>query len=243
MKESDAIALAALAVSLVAVGIAFVSLWRTHLRRFRPEVIVGQLRQRIYTIENSGERWHICSFDVPISVTNAGACMGRVLGLQLRLTFPDLPITGNYELLPVEFEIPPSESKGIHSERFRWLDELSVTDWLPFTVLARASVTKHFIFETRWDEPVVQPRMSIQLQMRTSRKHGWSAVAEFDAHLDEGVWAEMIHGGSSFGYNPKGEVDHIPQIHPPDLHKYTTTGEVISDEGVVPPSRQVPPGK
>ena len=68
----------------------------------------------------------------------------------------------------------------------------SVTDWLPFTVLDGPSVTKHFIFETRWDEPVVQPRMSIQLQMRTSRKHGWSTVAEFE--LDEGVWTEMIHG-------------------------------------------------
>ena len=228
-------------MSFLAVSIAFVSLWRSHLARFRPVLAVGDLRHRIYTIKSEGKQWHISSFDVPISITNAGARIGQVIGLRLRLKFPDLPIPGNYEIFPVTWEIPPSDARKISPDRFVWLEELLVTDWLPFTVLSGKSVVKHFVFERRWDEPVIQDNVVIDLEMRSSAHNEWHKIAVFRKCLTEDVWVEMTRGGSSFATPPDGAIRWGTEIFPPDLHKYTGTRNELPSGSISPPSYLVPP--
>ena len=221
----------ALLVSLAAVTISFIALWRTHLSPFRPTFTAGKLRRCIYTIESDGERWHIVSFDVPLSVANLGVRVGHLNGLRLKLSFPDLPIPGNFEILPVQWEIPPREARLISSDRFTWLQELSVTDWLPVTVLGRSATTRHFIFETRWDEPVVQGRVLARIEALSDRRDKWDTIAQYEFSLYPDEWAEMVHAGSSFVSSPFGSSHTSEGTHPPDLHRYTGAKARIPDEG------------
>jgi len=79
MGLSQDLAVAALIISILSAGIAFGSLWRTHLAGFRPSVVTGDVRLRVYTIESEGAKWYLSSFDLPLTVVNEGALSGTVL--------------------------------------------------------------------------------------------------------------------------------------------------------------------
>lgn len=202
---------------------------------------MGRLRQRVYLIESEGRRWHIVSFDLPVSITNGGARSGQVLGMRLRLQFPDLPIPGHFELVPATFELPPEQARLIDSNRFEWLKSLTISDWLPFTVLPRSSAARHFIFETRWDEPVIQEHVSVAVELRNSVDQEWSTVGTFELHIGNWAWAEMTGGGSSFSCRPCGQEEPGQLMYPPDLHKYIGVKGSLPAAPSAPSSRQVLP--
>jgi hypothetical protein len=231
MALSQKLALAALTISLVSVlisftsaGIAFTSLWRTHLARFKPSVVAGLIRHRMCAFKSEGSQWYISSFDLPLTVVNEGARSGQVRGLRLRLSYPRLPIPNNYELVEATFELPPQEASMISQNRLEWLQKATVTRWMPFIVLPRASVTKHVIFDARWEAPVVQKEVEIELQMLTERSQDWMPVADYKHCLAESFVAAMIDG-SSFAVNPTTAQKPEASPHPPDLHKYICSNE------------------
>ena len=239
MTTSDEIALTALVISFGAAIAAFITLWRSHLSRFQPITVVGQLCHRISRMESEHDKWLISTFDAPITVSNNGAKAGQVLGLRLRLSYPYLPIPGNYELLHAKCELSPSDAKRIGYNR-NWIKDISWTDWLPFTVTPGSSITKHFIFETRWDEPVAQKHALAELELLSSLDRVWHVVSTFDLHLDERLWPELLFG-SSFTMNPRGSVELENTINPPDLHTYTRIKTKIPLDCVAGWSRLVEP--
>jgi len=241
MTPVEKIAIVSLLVSCAAAVTALVALWRSHLAPFQPVVVVGDLGHRIYTIGDQARRWYISSFDLTVTVTNEGARTGHVLGLRLRVTFPELPITGHYELLPVTFEIPHADTRKITAERFNWIEEIPAVHWVPFVVLARESKTKHFIFETRWEDPVIQNKVDAQLEVLTSAEKAWRPVGRFQCNLTPHVWAQMVHGGSAFSYSAEGSPVVGRICNPPDLHKHTGTEAVLPTSPPVPPTQIVLP--
>src|SRR6266849_8692317 len=140
-------------ISLVALGVSLAALWKSHLAPFSPRPLAGRLKLRIYPIRSENHEWFIASFDLPISVTNEGARPGVLEGLRLRLHFPQIPIPDNCEYLRPVFEVDTADAREIGKNRFDWIDKIVVGDWMPFTVLPKATVTKHFVFESRWEEP------------------------------------------------------------------------------------------
>lgn len=219
MGNEFIISIIALGISLSAGLIAFIALWKTHLARFSPVVITGNLQHRIYPFTKGKRKWYICSFDIPIRVTNGGAKPGNVLGLRLSVSFPDIPFPGNRELFFPIFEIDPRDSEKISHGRMKLFREIIIGGWMPYTVLPKESVIKHFLFESRWDEPVIQKRILCSLELYTERSPKWKEVAKWEISLEADRWA-ILEKGSAWIYAPLGSFQAEESLRPPDLHKY-----------------------
>jgi hypothetical protein len=165
-------------------------------------------------------------------VTNEGARPGNIIDLRLSLHFPSLPIPENKELIGPKFEIEPSNARKIVSERFKWIDEIVIGDWMPFTVLPRQSVTKHLIFETRWEEPVIQDRIIASLDLMSDSSERWKHIAAWEFPQNAELWGELANRGTSCAVNPKGSPEYYKTCHPPDLHEYTGSKGKIPDNGL-----------
>src|SRR5271157_13468 len=161
-------AMAPLLISLAAITISLLALWKTHFAPFSAIAVAGRLMLRVYPIKSGAERWFIASLDVPVSVTNEGARPGVIKGFRLRLHFPRIPIPGNSESIQPAFEIAPQDAKHISKDRFEWVDKIVVGEWMPFTVLPKTTVTKHFVFEAKWEDPVIQEVVNCTLEIRSA---------------------------------------------------------------------------
>ena len=206
----------------------FIALWKTHFAKAKFIVIAGTLRLRVYPIKNEGRRWFIASFDAPVSITNEGARPGKILGLRLVLRFSELPIPDNREYFYAKWEV---EGSKISRERFTWIDEGKVAHWMPFVVLPKDTVTKHLVFESTWDEPVIQNRIDCSMEIYSDLDRTWQELAQWDVVLSPTVWGELTNRGSAFSYET--EVLHREdRIQPPDLHKFTGSKEPIPELGL-----------
>jgi hypothetical protein len=230
MQQTMWIPITSAIISVIAVTLSLIALWKTHFAKSRFIPMVGNLRLRIYPIKNEDRRWYIPSFDVPVSITNEGARPGKILGIRLLIKFPDLPIPDNKECFNPKWEV---DGKQICRERFKWINEATVADWMPFVVLPKETVTKHLVFESSsWTEPVIQNRVTCIMEIRTDTDQTWKEIAKWDASLTAKVWGELTHRGTSFCYIPDGAINQLAEIHPIDLHKYTGSKEPIPEEGL-----------
>jgi hypothetical protein len=225
------VAVTSAAIAFAALSVSAVMVWRTHFAMPRPIVIAGRLRFRIYPIRSEGERWWLGSYDLPLSVCNPGAQPLLLTGLRLRLHFPQIPIPNNEELLPAKWEIEPVSSGKIDRNRFAWIDELAPADWMPTAVLPRATALKHVIFETRWDDPVIQPEVDVDLEIQWSGSIERFVAATWKTVLDAELWGELTNKGTAMSYSPKGQETERGTCSPQDLHKYTGSKEPIPAEG------------
>ncbi len=223
--------MAPLLISLAAITISLLALWKTHFAPFSAVAVAGQLTLRIYPIKNGDERWFIASLDVPISVTNEGARPGVIDGLRLRLHFPKIPIPGNCESINPAFEIAPEDAKHISKDRFEWVDKIVAGAWMPFTILPKATVTKHFIFETTWEDPVIQEVVNCTLEIR-SRSGTWREVASWRLSLIGTLWSHLVDVGGGIAHFPDDTDSAQSVCVPPDLHKYTGTKAQIPKGGL-----------
>ena len=215
-------------ISVIAATLALIALWKTHFANAKFIVIVGTLRLYVYPIKNEGKRWFIASFDAPVSFTNEGARPGKILGLRLLLRFPELPIPDNYECFYAKWEV---DANKISRERFTWVKDGRTAHWMPVVVLAKETVTKHFVFETTWDKPVIQKRIDCSMQMYSDVDRTWQELAQWDVSLTPRVWGEFTNVGTSFSYSTE-VLEREPRIQPPDLHKYTGSKEPIPESGL-----------
>jgi hypothetical protein len=225
------ISIASAIISLAAFTVGSIALWKTHFARFTATALAGTLRQRIYPIKNEGENWYLASFDIPLSVTNGGACPGHIRGVRLTLRFPLLPIPNNREYIYAKWEIDPTHARRINRDRFQWLRELTISDWMPFTVLPKQTVTKHLIFETRWNDAVIQKQVQYTLELVSDARAGWQQVASWELPFTARDWGELANRGTSLSVSPLGSIEMESPCHPIDLHKYTGSKEPIPKEG------------
>lgn len=232
MLVSTKIAIGSAVIASGAFGVSLASLWKTHFSKFNSVAATGKLTHRIYPIKSEDRRWFISSFGLPITITNDGARTGNIIGLRLIFHYPDIPIPGNKETVNPVFEIKPSDARKIDQERFEWLDKLVIGEWMPFTILPRQSITKHLIFETRWDYPVVQNRIKAHLEILSNKSKNWKQINEWDLYLDAASWGELANRGTSCSYTPKGfQQQSYAECKPDDLHKYTGSKEEIPTDG------------
>jgi hypothetical protein len=223
-------ATASLVISLAAIAISVLALWKTHFAPFSALAVAGRLVLRIYPIRSDNERWFIVSLDIPVSVTNEGARPGVINGLRLRLHFPEIPIPENCEFINPCFEIAPRNAKHISANRFEWTDKIVMGDWMPFTVVSKATVTKHFVFESRWEDPVIQGVVNCTLEIRSGSDE-WLEVTSWRLTLDAQIWCELVDEGVALTFSPKESLSVLGECVPPDLHKYTGTKAQIPKGG------------
>ncbi|SRR6266568_429972 len=218
-------------LAFIAICVSSLTLWKGHFARFSPLALAGNLRHRIYPIRSGDQRWYITSFDIPVGVTNPGARPGSVTGLRLRLHYPDLPFAGNYELIRANFELKPDKVDLMDKNRFKWFKEVVAGDWSPFVVLPKATTARHLLFETKWDNPVVQKRILATLELQADRRPKWVTVTEWQLTLLPSMWVDLVNG-ASIGYFPaKGQIPLKSDCSPADLHKHTGTKETLPTKG------------
>lgn len=232
-------------VATAAFILSFVALWKTHFSRFRPISVVGDLGLRVYPVKggecncascqqaeanvaakDADAGWHIPSADFIVSVTNDGARPGRILGLRLAVSYPKLPVTNNRELFNCNFEVNSSAFVSIGADRWEWAEQAVIGDFVPYVVLPKNTVTKHFVFESRWDTPVVQDVAKFVLEMRTDASKKWMPVGEWILPLDRSAWGFMVDGARLCS-QPIDAISSETSVYPPDLHKYTGSKEPL----------------
>ncbi len=220
-------------ISSLALLISGVALWKTTFSKFKSVFLVGDLRLRIYPIRNGKEKWFIASVDLPLSVANDGAKSGRINDMRVIVKYPKLPIANHWEVFLPKWDIDSikfrqSEVKG----RFRWLDNAVLCDWMPFIVLSKQTVSKHLIFETRWDKPVIQERVVFTLEVKIDNAKKWESVDSWELSLTKEVWSELAEVGTPIGTPSKNRLAMMQDyIIPKDLHKYTGTDGPIPHGG------------
>jgi hypothetical protein len=228
MQASDWISLGAVLIAFIALAVSLMSLWKTHMAPFAPLFAVGSCTLRIYPIKSEKHRWFLPSFDLPLSLSNGGATVGRIEDLRIRVSFPNLPIPGHYEMFYAKWEV---EGRKLSHKRFDWLESAVLGDWMPLIVLPRETKVKHLVFESRWDEPIVQERMLCVLEVRSSPEYEWKQLAEWDYHLDAESWSELAEVGSSFSAAPDEHMQRREFRNPSDLHRYTGSKQQIPKDG------------
>jgi hypothetical protein len=231
MPDPKTVALISLAIAVAAFVVSVVALWRTHFARMRPITLVGPLRHRIYPVKSDDSRWFLTSFDVAVSFCNPGAQPVLIDGVRLKLHFPGIPIPQNAEVLEAKWELEPALAPRIDKNRFQWLRDLSPKSWMDFSVLPKETLIRHLIFESRWDDPVIQKVIRVDLETQTSANQQWMRVARWEVHLDARTWGELAHNGTSMTYNHEGHDLTDEQCTPTDLHKYTGSKDPIPKEG------------
>jgi hypothetical protein len=127
------------------------------------------------------------------------------------------------------FEIDPADAQEINKGRFEWMGEIVLGEWMPFTVLPKTTVTKHFIFESRWEDPVIQEVVDCTLEIRSGNRE-WQKVAKWTLCLSGAMWSELADVGTSISYH--SDTRHVDEgCVPADLHNYTGTKGQIPQGG------------
>jgi hypothetical protein len=102
---------------------------------------------------------------------------------------------------------------------------------MPFSLLSHETKTKHIVFESKWDEPVIQEKVLCELEIKYSTKSKWEKIEQWYYPLKSREWSELAEVGSSIS-TPTNKQDHAKEyIYPTDLHKYTGTKEEIQKDG------------
>lgn len=220
-------------ISFLALVFSGIALWKTSLSRFKAIFIVGDLRLRIYPIKNGKQQWFIASVDIPIDIANDGAQPGRITDMRILVHYPDLPVTDHWEVFLPKWDVDSIKFRQRdEQDRFRWIKDTTLSDWMPFIVLSKQIESKHFIFETRWDKPVIQKKIVFVLEVKTNANKKWSKIDEWELSFLKEMWSELTEVGTSIGTSSKNTTkEQGALLNPPDLHKYTGTVEKIPRGG------------
>jgi hypothetical protein len=200
-----------IAISTAAFILSIIALWQTHFAKFKLVNTVGNLQIRIYPLQHKKEKWYLPTIDVPISLTNEGASVGKVLGLRIRINFPDLPKPNNYQIINPKCEVDFKKFESTSNQFFKWMDEAILREWMPFVVLPKQTITKHLVFQSRWEKVIIQDKVIFELEIYTNIKKKWQRIAQWDATLSSEVWNSKIDDISSFVFSEEnmGSIEKV----------------------------------
>jgi hypothetical protein len=204
-------------LSVAALIVACVSLWRAHLAPFSPISAAGRLTLTADQITHEREWWYVLRVMVTVSVTNAGARAGVITDARVVAHYLDHPVNGAHESFDLVGELDPAKYHTLksRSDLFR---EAFRGPGMPFTVLPKDTVSELLMFSTRWDHeaPIEQVRWELQLRINGQ---GWRTVQQWTCQ-HKGVSAfdwPQLRAGSSFGYAPDGSPHPTVIRHPVNL--------------------------
>lgn len=223
-----------IAISIAAFVLSATALWQTHFAKFRIVCSAGNLRLQIYPFENR----YVPSVDIPITVTNVGAQVGKVIGARVRVSYPDLSTSKNYEFLHPIWDVDYEKYNPISNKRFEWIDKAVAGEWMPFVVLPKQTISKHLIFESHWDEPVFYDNVIFELEIRISTSKKWGKAARWDISLSPGMLDENIDSVSSFIFTEASsiKINLEKDIDVTELHNQINTKHHIKT-GIFPSSQ------
>jgi hypothetical protein len=187
----------ALLISIVALFISIISIWKSYFAKFKLVTTVGNLGIRIFPLQHKKEKWYLPTIDIPISLTNEGARIGKVLGLRILIHFLDSPKKNDFQEIYPRWEVDSKKFNSLGND-FDGLEESTQMDWMPFILLPKQTVTKHIIFRERWDSMFVFEKVTFELEVFTNTTRKWKKVAKWKGTLENTIWSKKIEEVSSF---------------------------------------------
>jgi hypothetical protein len=195
------------------------------LAPFKVVTVVGDLRLRIDQIKDGGQSWYMAHADIPVQVVNSGARIGRILGYRLRVSYPSLPIEGAYETFSTVFV---ADQRALITGG---LKAAIIDFWTPFSILPKAAVHQHIVFNQRWDDPVVAETIRFTLQQARDGQEGWVDVGSWESDIDIESFDAMVRG-STFSVSPEGIPGNVVEIQPADLYNHLKPARRLPDRNL-----------
>jgi hypothetical protein len=165
--------------------------------------------------------------------------------MRMMVRYPGLPIPDAHEYFLPHSEVDPTLFKEHANHRFNWIKKASLGEAVPFVILPRSSVSKHVVFDKRWDDPVIQNEIQFTLEILTDRDTQWIIVERWTHQLDGSTWSHLTEVGSSIRVQPASVGDGDSHaIVPANLHEFTRGKKSIPKGGFGShTSRLILPGK
>jgi len=217
--------IATVSMSLSALAISTITLWRSHLAPSRIVSTFGPMHMKIHTMKSENESWLLPHFATSVNFTNSGSQIGRVEGIRAIISYTALPIPDAYETFLCLGEYDAGRYWKHSHRRFEMIEKALDGEFIPLVILPKSTVTRFYVFSARWDKSVRQREMRVSVEIVTDRKPEWTRIGDWTFGFPEGMWEEIEAGSSLIVRNDE---TRNPSVHtnPPDLHKYTFDAEV-----------------
>ncbi|WP_131821950.1 hypothetical protein [Mycobacteroides chelonae] len=210
-----------IAISLLALGVSGTTLWRTQLSPFKLLTTAGPMEFRRHAFVAGDDRWYLPHLATTVGFTNAGAKPGRILDIRAVVRYTAIPIQDAYEVYKCLGVFDPTHYRNSASRRLEMMDKARIGDLAPFVVLPKVTETKFLVFDGRWETPVRQKEMLVDLEVLTDQSSDWQTVERWRfSHMSTSLW-HHIESGGSFLTRRASDNRTDPMTNPRDLHKYT----------------------
>ena len=236
------LSIVSIVISVLAFVVSGTTLWRTQLAPFKLITTAGPMHLRRHAMTSDDDSWFIPHVATTLSFTNAGAKPGKILDIRAVVRYPSLPIDGAFEIFSCDGEFDAKQYALSAHQRFVMLNEAQLNDLTPFVVLPKSTITKFLVLSTRWDRPVRQRDITIDVEIKTDKSGEWSCVHTWKySHMDAWSWAEIEHGSSFVARRSEKELLES-KMYPEDLHKYTLDSDLDpSAEQIAGATREISP--
>jgi hypothetical protein len=205
-------------IAVAALLISLANVWSTHFAPANLRVITGAANLKIERIDSGKGYWYLPKMTIPVSVSNAGARIAHVLELRLIVRYPQNDAAGAYEVFHLLYEIDPTRTASLKAEEAQRVRNLYNGPGTPFMVSAKETVTKHLVFQTRWDYEIEEPSFVAELQLRAAGSKNWVVVQYFNGRsIDAWLWQSIDN--STFVIEPRDWKNHFFERHPDSLHR------------------------
>ena len=186
-------------ISLLALGLAAMAFWKTHLAPFRLVSTFGILSLRIYPWRCGKDRWFVASADLPITLVNAGARVGKLF--DLRIIFRECQGGPKAQkcILSAICEIDTKLFQSDSKNPLVWHDSAVKGQWYPLIILPKEVISKHLIFEERWEHETLG-NFEVTLEALTDASGRWQTLGNWRILLDETLWENLAEKGHALGF-------------------------------------------
>ncbi len=189
-------------IAVIALLVSAYSIWRSHMAPFRLKVTTGAITIRLYDISSDTGYWWIASVHLHVSFTNTGANPGKIY--YVRLTFDDKSVTENgrnRELFEPVWNVHYPKYYQLAADRGRWLTEAIESDWCPFILLPKDTISKDIILERCWDE-LNSKDLIISFDVFSDHKLKWITYQTYKFHITEDMIEAMLLGTAYTTFDP-----------------------------------------
>ena len=188
------IPLISVVLSISALIVSLVSLWKTSLTPFKVKVCYSDLTFCLYKITpkmSGGKKiWWIPSIDIGFSFHNLGKSSGEVT---------DIRVVGNLKskdgerkcIFYAKWIVDYGKFRQNRADRFEWISSAIDRKWFPLILAGDEQKSLYIIFEGgRWDKKYTG-ELSLSLEVFSSEKERWVECDKYELLITDGMYEEF----------------------------------------------------
>lgn len=184
-------ALGLVIVSILALAVSLLSLWKSTLSPFKLKVSYDSPTFTLYKIspEMSGRKktWWVPSIDMDFTFYNLGKRGGEVTDIRLEGKLRSKEAERRF-VFYAKWIVSFKKFQQNRDERLKWVESSIERDWYPLILTGDEQKTFHVIFEGfRWDRKYTG-NLDLSLQIFSSKKDEWMEYEKFEHSITENMY-------------------------------------------------------